>query len=546
MTMELTPEILNQKNKGILFGRVASIVLEKGDIQSAIKICEKGIKKYPMYAQGHFILAKCYQKKGMHDEARAEFERVLRYDQNHLRSLKELAEISRDRGLIDIYKEYLFKLYNLEPLNNDIINAIKEIGEYNNWVGTIDKKEFEDIYIKREPHEEDSITEQEKYAVKDQVLEEDIFKLSEKEEKPNFNEAKIDDKYEKALDDIGKVDLSKFENKEDDFTTIMDDIFQQNLEQDEGKNSFDSILTDTAEEKSEKETLAEERPFEFLNDMNEEKTDISSPVKAVKFSGELSENMKNSKPGEKYEDGFNLNNLQDEKTDFINELKNNFSRIDSNEKIKLTKDKNKKEKDNLSEKNFININGDYPYNQIADEKKFSKEEDNFPNRDENKQAEDSNLMGSVNISHLMDELADFSEKHRDILQADDSESVMGSSFTRKGKPVIEHDDFELDIKQDKNKGSLDLESNLDLSPEVKRDNLSISEESNISGAEEDEKSEIKPKIVTQTLGEILVAQKKFEEAKKVFIALKRKNPENPLYDRKIAFLDRIILHGKNE
>ena len=86
--MELTPRILKEKGRDILFGRIASILLEKDDVEQAIEICENGIKKYPMYAQGHFILAKCYKKKEMFDEARVEFERVLRYDQNHLNSLQ--------------------------------------------------------------------------------------------------------------------------------------------------------------------------------------------------------------------------------------------------------------------------------------------------------------------------------------------------------------------------------------------------------------------------------------------------------------------------
>jgi uncharacterized protein HemY len=57
--------------------------------------------------------------------------------------------------------------------------------------------------------------------------------------------------------------------------------------------------------------------------------------------------------------------------------------------------------------------------------------------------------------------------------------------------------------------------------------------------EEDEKFE-QPRIISQTLGEILVSQKKYTEAKSVFEALREKQPQNKSLDVKIAYLDQII------
>ncbi len=50
-----------------------------------------------------------------------------------------------------------------------------------------------------------------------------------------------------------------------------------------------------------------------------------------------------------------------------------------------------------------------------------------------------------------------------------------------------------------------------------------------------------PKIVSQTLGEILVSQKKYTQALKVFELLKDQHPENKSLEKKIAFLKKIIL-----
>ena len=52
------------------------------------------------------------------------------------------------------------------------------------------------------------------------------------------------------------------------------------------------------------------------------------------------------------------------------------------------------------------------------------------------------------------------------------------------------------------------------------------------------------KIISQTLGEILVSQKKYSEALGVFKTLKENQPQNKVLDRKISLLEKIILLDK--
>ena len=133
--MELTEDLVSLPGGEILFARLATNLLESGEVEEATKICEKGLKKFPTYAQAHYVLARCYLKKNMADEARSEFERVLRYDPNHLNAIKNLSEIHFANGFQDLYKEYLVKLYTLDPLNEEIqseINKLKELGELSN------------------------------------------------------------------------------------------------------------------------------------------------------------------------------------------------------------------------------------------------------------------------------------------------------------------------------------------------------------------------------------------------------------------------------
>ena len=50
-----------------------------------------------------------------------------------------------------------------------------------------------------------------------------------------------------------------------------------------------------------------------------------------------------------------------------------------------------------------------------------------------------------------------------------------------------------------------------------------------------------PKIVTQTLGEILVSQKKYVEALRVFETLQEQHPENKSISKKVVFLKKIVM-----
>ena len=72
--MNLTPEIIDEEGKGILFARVASKLLSEGKVDQATLISEVGMKKHPNYAQGHYVLGKCYQERDMYEEARAEYD----------------------------------------------------------------------------------------------------------------------------------------------------------------------------------------------------------------------------------------------------------------------------------------------------------------------------------------------------------------------------------------------------------------------------------------------------------------------------------------
>ena len=198
--LDLTENMINQPGKEILFAHLASNLLKSGELEMAIKICERGLKKFPTYAQAHYILARCYLRKKLTDEARSELERVLRYDPNHIKSIRDLAGLHFTNGFQDLYREYLMQLFTLDPINENVIQEAKKLGEYKLWSPAADET------VPSEPDfdsEQDVIIDQEKENV---FVEPEKEKTKELEENPVFPD---------------KIDLSQFDNVEDDFTTIL-------------------------------------------------------------------------------------------------------------------------------------------------------------------------------------------------------------------------------------------------------------------------------------------------------------------------------------
>ncbi len=192
--------MVNQPGKEILFAHLASNLLKSGELDEAIKLCEKGLKKFPTYAQAHYILARCYIRKKLNDEARAELERVLRYDPNHIKAIRDIAGLYFTNGFQDLYKEYLMQLFTLDPINENVIQEAKKLGEYELWLAV--KKGP----VSPEPAKKIDLENEDKDQKDNVFIEPEKENASLYEPDPVFPD---------------KIDLSQFDNVKDDFTTIL-------------------------------------------------------------------------------------------------------------------------------------------------------------------------------------------------------------------------------------------------------------------------------------------------------------------------------------
>jgi tetratricopeptide (TPR) repeat protein len=381
--LDLTENMVNQPGKEILFAHFASNLMKSGHLEQAIRQCEKGLKKFPTYAQAHYILARCYIRKKMNDEARAELERVLRYDPNHVKAIRDLAGLYFSNGFQDLYKEYLLQLFTLDPMNENVIEEVKKLGEYKLWSAISNESVSPPESIESEP-DMDSIDDEEEVFVEAENEE-----IKESETVPIFPD---------------KIDLSQFDNVEDDFTTILHGKLEYSRKGNQNLSEKDPNLMDAAKDSINKQDV--EDKLESVTDIDQAMPDLNQT------KGSESEIVKNKSNG------------------------------------------GKEELDHETGSDIVPTD------------------------------EDRNQPAATDISHSSAIFAD--KKLIDEEEADES--------------LNDSDEF----------------------PD-----------------EEEDKFE-QPKIISQTLGEILVSQQKYVEAKAVFEALKEKQPDNKALDLKIEFLDRII------
>ncbi len=60
-----------------LLVRLAWLYLESGNVEKAMALCNKAIKKYPDYSTAHLVMAKCYIEMGAYSKALEELNRVI-------------------------------------------------------------------------------------------------------------------------------------------------------------------------------------------------------------------------------------------------------------------------------------------------------------------------------------------------------------------------------------------------------------------------------------------------------------------------------------
>lgn len=118
---------LNRGNESTLFAKIAEESRARGEVKKALKICADGIEKYPNYATGHYILARCYLEEEMNTEAKESLAEALKFAPHHIAALTELASLYQIENNSSQALHYYRQALAIDPLNERIQSLIQSI-----------------------------------------------------------------------------------------------------------------------------------------------------------------------------------------------------------------------------------------------------------------------------------------------------------------------------------------------------------------------------------------------------------------------------------
>lgn len=115
--------------EGRVFTHLAEACRKAGDLDRAREVLTEGIERYPEYSSAHVVLGRVLMDLEQHDEARAEFRRVLELDNHNLVAHRSLGDIARLEGRTEDALEHYHELLELEPSDHEVGAIVSEMSE---------------------------------------------------------------------------------------------------------------------------------------------------------------------------------------------------------------------------------------------------------------------------------------------------------------------------------------------------------------------------------------------------------------------------------
>jgi tetratricopeptide (TPR) repeat protein len=110
-----------------LFVPLAEEYRKEGMLDEAVNVLLKGIEGQPGYMSARVSLGKIYLEKGMPEEARAEFENVVRSIPDNLYAQKKLAEIYRDIGEKNLAIQSYRAVLKINAMDEEALDILKSL-----------------------------------------------------------------------------------------------------------------------------------------------------------------------------------------------------------------------------------------------------------------------------------------------------------------------------------------------------------------------------------------------------------------------------------
>ena len=107
----------SQNQDSIIFAFLANEYIKAGDYARAREVAEKGIRKYPTYAYGYFVLGLAYYHLNDLKRAKKQLELSVTYDEKNPRAWKLIGEINENLNLSLNAAESNLQYFLLDPFS---------------------------------------------------------------------------------------------------------------------------------------------------------------------------------------------------------------------------------------------------------------------------------------------------------------------------------------------------------------------------------------------------------------------------------------------
>ncbi len=118
---------VSENPASMLHARLAERYLRMRELDRAVEHAERSVVLFPHYTTARFVLAKCYYEREQFDLANKNLKELLAVDSHHPTALKLAVEISRRLGDIARLKQLLRRLYEIDPLNREVMQQLREL-----------------------------------------------------------------------------------------------------------------------------------------------------------------------------------------------------------------------------------------------------------------------------------------------------------------------------------------------------------------------------------------------------------------------------------
>ncbi len=499
-----TEFIMSIGSESILFAHKADLLIKKEQIEEALELCEEGVKRFPFYTEGYVQLARAHQLLEQDEQAIEAYKKALFFQPGHAKALKGLAYLYYKMREKELGEHTLVTAYLYDPFDQELHDFLKS---ENLLAGIYTPLVFEE-------EQEEAGSEEEKVSLDlEEIL--DDSRPTDEDERQQI---------------IEKIDENPAAEKEED----IDHFLFPDLEEGSSLNESERVTDLDLEE-----GLAED-DFEsdfFPNDLSDITPGVGEPSED---EGDLIEEAlpqddeKPEEPKPAPEQPASQTQERDEREEFSAWMMQDLFQAEDTSVSEEAPQPEPKEPESRETSS------------ATDDSLFSEEEhpvldtalifaDHRQEEPPSEEAAAEEASSEENISDEEKPVADFNTLEEDIERISSQDAAAIENIMT--EPVSETSE-ELD----------EVIKRIQESTEKKKDDSSLKQlefDRKQAKAVEDEEVNIddilnNPSLLTPTFGEILIAQRKFEDALKVFQALAKKEPDNPRFQKKIDFLTKLV------